>query len=664
MADDENKPLTPASVRERWDKGVKATRPERQVASVNHQFIRNKQWIYWNEGSNRLEEVPRNPERVRASISRIGPDTRVIMSKLTRRALQFEVPPTTPDDTAMKGSRIAESALAQTAREQSWEGHRRDHAYTTWEAGVGGLCVEWDANTGTVLGQDPQTGRMVRTGDVKLSVVSLHEMSFEPGTRNGEHARYWVRGQALPPEEVRELYGLSKTPKADAQALDVIHRLGESRSNTPLTMVYTYYCRPSDSKPEGAVATVVGDEFVDMTPWAFPFDDRLNVSLAVVEPIHGHWFGHTPVTDAVPIQAAYNASWSSIIEHMKNAGNARLWVPMGSVEDIEDLSDQSGEAVEYTAVNGMRPTYEAPPSMPDWWIRQPSMLEAAMDDVLSLHAISRGDAPSGVESGIAMSILSENDDTPIGSLARALGDCWGRAATMVLKLYEANVKESRTATIAHSGQGSIPEVVKWNGGDLAGQTTAVVPADAVIPRNRSAQAAYAFQLYDRQIITNPAELAKIADLPDQSDLLEGISPDSARAHRENYWMAAAKPRTVDNFDAHENHIAIHRDFMRSERFENLDPQIQQIFRDHVMAHEMYAAGRAAEQVQAASVSPLAAVLPAEATDVIPLEMLGGAGVGAGMGPAPVDVPAAGTEMPAEEEVEAEEPQQEETEDNE
>jgi len=642
MADDDNKPLTPAKVREHWDRGVKATRPERQRASVNHQFIRNNAWVFWNEGSNRLEEVPRSPERVRASIARIGPDTRVIMSKLTRRPLQFEVPPTTPDDSAMKGSRIGESALAQVAREQDWETKRRDHAYTTWEAGVGGLCVEWDSDTGTAIGADPTTGRPIRTGDVKVSVVSLHEMSFEPGTRDGERARYWTWGQALPPEEVRDLYGMDKTPKADAQALDVIHRLGESRTNTPLTMVYTYYCRPSDRMPQGAIATVVGDEFVDMTPWIFPFDDRLNVSLAVVEPIHGHWFGHTPVTDAVPIQAAYNASWSSIIEHMKNAGNARLWVPMGSVEDIEDLSDTSGEAVEYTPINSQRPLYEAPPSMPDWWIRQPAMLESAMDDVLSVHAISRGDAPTGVESGIALSILAENDDTPVGSLARNLGDCWGRAASMVLKLYEANVRESRDATITATGPGAIPEVVRWNGGDLAGQTTVVVPADAVIPRSRAAQAAYAFNLHDRGMVTNPEQLAKIADLPDQSDLLEGISPDSARAHRENHWMAAGKARTVDTFDNHENHLAIHIDFMRSERYENLDPEIQQVFRDHAMAHEMYAAGRAAEQVQAASVSPLAAVLPTEAPDVIPLEMLGNIGAGAGSA---MDVPVAGTEIP-------------------
>ena len=34
--------------------------------------------------------------------------------------------------------------------------------------------------------------------------------------------------------------------------------------------------------------------------------------------------GDTVFTAAVPIQTAFNASWSNIIEHLKLAGNARL----------------------------------------------------------------------------------------------------------------------------------------------------------------------------------------------------------------------------------------------------------------------------------------------------------------------------------------------------
>ena len=54
---------------------------------------------------------------------------------------------------------------------------------------------------------------------------------------------------------------------------------------------------------------------------------------------------------------------------------------------------------------------------------------------------------AGIESGIALSILSEADDTPVRALAKSLAECWGRAGSMCLKLWERNVQETRQATV-------------------------------------------------------------------------------------------------------------------------------------------------------------------------------------------------------------------------
>jgi hypothetical protein len=617
----------------------------------------NQHWNYWNRASGRLEEIPRNPDRVRATVAKVGPDSDRILAKLTSRPLTWEVMPKSADDTAIQSSRVAESALFETCRKQGWEEIRYEHAHVTWAAGVGAIAIEWDDTVGTVIGVDPN-GRELRTGDIKLSVLSIHEIACEAGTKDIRKARWWIRGVALPPETVKETYGLAEKPEADARATESAVRYQDSErgGDVPLTMVYTYFERPMNGRP-GMTATIVGENVVQQGPWPFPFTDRLNIAVCKVKPIHGKWFGHTPVTDAVPVQTALNASWSSIIEHMKQAGNARLWVPYGTVEDMEDLSDLSGEAVGYNPINGMRPTYESPPSMPDWWIRQPDMLGQQMDNILGQKEVSRGGAPAGIESGIALSILAENDDTMIGRFGRNMADMWGDIGSMVLEIYEVYVRDSRQAMI-RMPNARIPEVVTWSGGALNGHTTAYVPTDAIAPRNRSAQQAYAFQLYDRGIISTPHELARVADLPDSDDLLAGIDPDTARANRENAHLSSGQARTVDVIDDHQNHISIHRNFMRSERFEQLDMQIQALIRQHVTAHEMYAAEQAARQAQAASISPMAAVLPTEATQVLTPEQLT---AGAAMGQM---APSMSTELPPEmegEDIETEEPQEGETE---
>lgn len=640
------KPFSAGAVRDAWNRGMKATRRERQTAVLNQCFLLNQHWNFWNKASGRLEEIPRNPDRVRATVAKVGPDSDRILAKLTSRPLTWEVPPQSPDDAAIQSSRVAEAALAETARKQGWEEIRFEHSHVTWAAGVGAIAIEWDRSVGTVIGVGPE-GEEIRTGDLKLSVLSIHEVACEPGTKDIRKGRWWIRGVAMPPETVQETYNLPEKPEADARATESAVRFqdNERGGDVPLTMVYTYFERPMNGRP-GMTATIIGEQVVEQGPWPFPFTDRLNLAVCKVKPIHGKWFGHTPVTDAVPVQTALNASWSSIIEHMKQAGNARLWVPYGTVEDIEDLSDLAGEAVPYNPINGMRPTYESPPSMPDWWIRQPDMLGAQMDNILGQKEVSRGGAPAGIESGIALSILAENDDTMIGRFGRNMADMWGDIGSMALEIMEAYVLETRKAMI-RMPNARIPEVISWSGGSLNGHTTAYVPTDAITPRNRSAQQAYAFQLYDRKIIQTPHELARVADLPDADDLLAGIDPDTARANRENAHLSSGQARTVDVIDDHQNHISIHRNFMRSERYEQLDQEIQQLIRDHMTAHEMYAAQQAAQQGYAASVSPMAAILPTEATPVLTPEQLA---AGAAMGQM---APGMGTEPPAEE---AQEPQ--------
>ena len=67
---EDKKQITPKEVRRRWDRALRATQSVREQAAINEQFINNKHWLRWNKGVGRLEEMPRNPDRVRATARR------------------------------------------------------------------------------------------------------------------------------------------------------------------------------------------------------------------------------------------------------------------------------------------------------------------------------------------------------------------------------------------------------------------------------------------------------------------------------------------------------------------------------------------------------------------------------------------------------------------
>ena len=245
--------------------------------------------------------------------------------------------------------------------------------------------------------------------------------------------------------------------------------------------------------------------------------------------------------------------------------------------------------------------------MPAWWIEEPDRLKIEMEDILGLHDVSRGRAPVNIESGLGLSILAEQDATPIGRMTKESAGAWGRLASMVLSIYENKVQETRESVVRAPNK--LPETVRWTGKNLRKQTTAEVPPDAIIPRSRANQLEFAREAATMGLLDNPRALArfvKLADIPDMADALVGLAPDVEKARRENYEMTLGQPVVPEDFDDHNIHVEEHLTEMKGPGWGLLSPEIQDIFRKHVQAHSIMSAEQLAKQQAKAEVSPVLA----------------------------------------------------------
>lgn len=626
-----------AQVRELFVKASKAAKAAQYEHWLNTSFLAGEQWVFWNPVTRNLDEVPRDPERVRTQVNRMRPSSRTVMSKLVSRELAFEVPPTSADDAAIRGARTSESILDSVKREHDWEGVREDAFWSAWKGGTGAICVDWDAQAHGPIGMTAE-GKSFGKGDTKETALSILDFVTQPGVRDAEKGYWWIKAIGLPPEEVQATYGLDEIPPADATgAMTPLQRKvlaaheGRSEGDTEpsLTLVLTYYERPNPLCPEGRILTVVQEKVVETKPWYFPFKDRLNLALVRETREEGRALGSTILSTARPVQTALNQSWSSIVEHMKECGNARMYIPQSMWDMAEELSDAPGQFVPYQD-GGERPEWSTPPGMPDWWIRQPDMLAQEIDDILGVHEASRGEAPKNVESGLGLSILIEQDATPIGRMTKEGALAWGRVASMVLALYEKFVKETRESVVRTPGQP--PKSTRWTGKHLKGQTVALVPLDSVMPRSRAAQQQFAKDALQMGLIKSFAQYAKLADLPGSRDLLEAVSPDVAKARRENHKMSLGEPCVPEKFDDGPIHIEEHLTFMKSPEWDLMDEDARQIFLDHNQAHANLDAEKLGGQVSKAQVNPVLA----SAADPFGAPVLPVADTAAGAVPPPAD----------------------------
>ena len=571
-------------VNDRYKHGYKETQPLVRQYWLNDSFVEGDQWIWFNAGLNRPEAVD-TEDRIQATMNRIRLNIRSTMSAMMQRPLVFNALPSLADDASMEAARLAETICYDLHKQHNWRELRKEWLLATLKGGVAGLCVDWDDTT----------------QESNETVLPVAEFVLEPGSRSVERARWWVKSQMLPPAVVQGMFDLPRRPPArQPEFLDSVSR--RAVGVTKLTQVLTYYERPNPTTPDGWFAVEVDGKIVQDGEWPFPFRDRLNLVLMRETAIEGHWYGSTYLTDARKVQVAYNAAWSNFLEHMKEVGAAKVMVRSSMMDSMTRLSDVPGEFIEVP--DGIDPpAYLEVPNLASWLFKVAEDLRVELDDIMSRHDVSRGDAPPNIESGVGLSILSDNDGGPAEEMLTSLATGFEQVCGMILALSEKHVTKKRTSVV-DSGYG--PERIEWVGKDILGQTDVIVPHNEILPKSRAAMLQFAQKAMEMGLIKDIVQFVRLSDAPNQAGMLAAVSPATAKARRMIHELVTGdmkQPPLPEKFDDSEMMIRMLNEFRMSVRYEQLTKDRRANVDRFVQAHENLLAEKMARRSAQAQVSP-------------------------------------------------------------
>jgi hypothetical protein len=338
----------------------------------------------------------------------------------------------------------------------------------------------------------------------------------------------------------------------------------------------------------------------------------------------GRFYAQSVLDDIIPIQKDYNRTRSIQKEAANLAGKPQYWMNKGSY----DANKHSAKPGLLLQVN---PGFEGPhlvetPPPAQGLKEELDYSVQDMDDISGQFEVAKGRTPPGVEAASAIAYLQEENDTILFHTVESIEAAIQKIGIQSLSLVHEFWTEDRVVRAVSTN--SYFEAKVFKGADLNPFMDFRVESQSMAPRSRAAKQAFITELLKIEAL--PVEKAlRYLQMNETNKMYEELMIDSRQAQRENYMMAQGTelvkpslevnpddpmgkqtvPRTntlkdidgkemkddsgqpiaynvtVNDFDNHPTHVYEHENYCKSQEFELLTPQIQQIILNHIQEHK-------------------------------------------------------------------------------
>jgi hypothetical protein len=305
----------------------------------------------------------------------------------------------------------------------------------------------------------PEQAFMYRPGDTDTAPRTVFNLRVNPeatGWTEAEGLRWLLDEEIVPIEQARERFpkiakqirpldvpATSLTYERIARG-SVVQKPGLVHAMSPyagaakqadtseLSYIREYWEQRSLFFPKGRLIVVVGGAVAYDGPWpqgVFPY------APLVGEPGVLTAYGRSPVNDMLSPQTVINREWTAIVKEMLSSG-AGSWVAWGipGVPDQISREDNAVTQIPPRSILANRPISDIIQRMQpgsvsaDRW-RMLEQAKASIFDIGGYHEVSRGQVPPGLDSGVAIQLLLEQETAQLKDAVDAVKRSlitWGR----------------------------------------------------------------------------------------------------------------------------------------------------------------------------------------------------------------------------------------------
>ncbi len=407
---------------------------------------------------------------------------------------------------------------------------------------------------------DPRDAHHYRPGDTGTALRSVFNIRVNPEAHGwtAEEGLQWVLDEEMiPVATARRLWPecankIAEGPNLPALTYERMAAASETRRPAPVqglpvsqttaqrapsTLHREYWQVPDDDYfPYGRLIVQMGSAIV--------YDDAFPQNVWPYTPIYDEpgllsGMGRPRIVDMISLQDAINREFTAIVQEMIDSGQGQFvsW----DIPEVPDQMTREPRAIikvpvrTFVANRGIKDVFtrlEPAHVAPDRW-RIIETSERALQNIGAYHEVTRGTTPPGVDSGVAIKQLIEQEEGQLAMVYRALENSvlqWARVQLAIAK-WGYGDDEERFIPVDRPDLGFQVETVK--GVDLPDPETIELSLENFRPTSQAEQEAEIKWAFANKLIDGRSALRALDMGRGMNAIFESETRHYARARSEN-----------------------------------------------------------------------------------------------------------------------------------
>ena len=449
-------------------------RPFELIWELNMNFYLGNQYSYITP-SGFISDIEKNFSwENREVYNHIAPIIEARLAKLNKIKPNIDITASSNTDNDIYKAKLANAILSSNFAENNL-------------SGVISSATHWSEITGTSfykISWNDEIHNSNQSGDAKISICTPFEIYPDSNfVEDIEDCKSIIETRAFPASQVNQewetnltgedidLYQLNNTTTmSNISGRSNYTKVTHSKNHDHLLVIERYE-KPSKKHPNGKLTIICKDTLLYDGDMPYINGNKNSRTYPFIKQISNKqlscFWGSSIIERCIPLQKAYNSIKNRKHEFLTRLATGVLTVEDGSV-DIDNLETngiEPGKIIIYR--NGSTPPkFLDPGNIPEDFEKEESKL---LTEINSLSCISdvttNASVPSGINSGTALSLLIEQDETRLSVVADEIKNCIKKISYQVLRLYKQFSSNIRINKLTNNN-GSL-ELFYWTKNDIS-----------------------------------------------------------------------------------------------------------------------------------------------------------------------------------------------------